>query len=98
MSEEYRHIECGEWVRDAGSAAAARAAPVFDSSFTVAYLGAIPSSGDIIRITRDLVKYREGNQAAATTAVESELWAWKSSDEIIGWLRAEVEKNRKSAA
>lgn len=95
MSEEYRHVECGEWIRDAGSAGTA---PVFDSTFTVAYLGAIPSSHDIIRITRDLVKYREGNPSAGATAVESRQGAGTSVDAIIGWLRAEVEKGRKSAA
>lgn len=98
MSEEYRHIECGEWIREAGSAAAAQAAPVFDSSFTVAYLGAIPSSHDIIRITRDLVKYREGNRPAGATVMESGYGAGASVGDIIGWLRSEVEKNQKSAA
>lgn len=95
MSEEYRHVECGEWIRDAGSAGTA---PVFDSTFTVAYLGAIPSSHDIIRITRDLVKYRESNQPAGATAMESRQGAGTSVDAIIGWLRTEVEKSYKSAA
>jgi len=98
MSEEYRHAEYREWVHDTGFATAAPAAPEFDSSFTVAYLGAIPSSHDIIRITRDLVKNREGNKFAAADAMEGGQGATLPVNEIIGWLRAEVEKNGKSAA
>ena len=97
MQDEYGHFAWNAMIQNAGPAATAPAA-VFDSDFAGADPGAIPSSHDIIRITRELVMSREGRKDAGAAVVESGTWAWKSIDEVIGWLRSEVEKNQKSAA
>ena len=70
MQDEYGHVEWNAMIQNAGPAAAGPAA-VFESDFAGADLGAIPSSDDIIRITRELVMSREGKKPAPATVMMS---------------------------
>jgi len=98
ISEDKGHFECGAWVSDPDPAATALASAGFERRFSDATASVVTSVHGMIGVTRDLITTEEGKQYIGRTVSGTGSQVRRSIDEIIGWLRAEVEKNQKSPA
>ena len=97
-SEEKGHFECGAWVSDPDPAATALASAGFGRRYSDATASVVTSVHDMISVTHDLVTTEEGKQYIGRTVAGTGSQVRRSLDEIISWLRAEVEKKQGSAA
>jgi hypothetical protein len=96
MTEKKGHFEQGRWVEEIESPAPPTEGNVIDTRFSEATKSVISSIDNVMKVTRDLVTTEEGKQYIEKSVKDTQTQIQRSFDELIGHLKAELDKKVKN--